>query len=205
MLIVRANNSKRRNEPYHRGFTIPEMLVTMVIFSFLAMAVNMVLIAGNSSWQVNSTEVELQQDLRQAMDRLISDLQQTGSASLSIDVPINPEADPVTYPDPDDDPAFAWNTYTTFSFQTVTGTTNGVVAWNPNATTYDFNGTNLQRTVGSGDPVVVAENIQSLDMRRLFESSDIVEIALAAEKKTLSGAIGRTISLTLDFKVQMRN
>jgi len=185
-----------------QAFTIPEVLVTITIFAFIGAAVNIVLMTGKSSWQVNSVEVELQQDLRQAMDRLLHDLQQTGSASLSTDVPINPEDDPMI--DDSTDPAFAWGTYNTFSFQTVTGAANGVRTWNTVAFTYDFDGTTLQKTVGTQDPVAIAENIQSLQMRRLFESPDIVEISLAAQKNA-AGSQGRAINLTLDFQVQMRN
>ena len=39
---------------YRRGFSLVEVLVTMMIFSFLAAAVNTVLLVGDASWQTNT-------------------------------------------------------------------------------------------------------------------------------------------------------
>ncbi len=194
------------------GFSFPEILVAITIFTFLAAAINTVLSVGNSSWQSNSVEVELQQDLRQAMQWMKNDIQQTGSASLDASVPINVAPDSVTYPNPDDDPAYNWNYYYTIAFQKVTGATNGVVAWSSDTTQFfresdssdpDYN--TVERTVGAGAPQKIAENISQIQVRRLYDSSDVFEVALQAQKKTLSGAQGRTLTLTLDFKVQLRN
>ena len=183
-----------------RGFSLIEVLVTLVIFTFLAAAINTVLHVGTSSWQNNSIEVELQQDLRQAMFWMKNDIQQTGSASLDARVPINVVSD------------FSWSNYDTIDFQKVIGATNGVVTWSSDTTDYtresdpsdpDYN--KLRRTVGTGNPQLIAENISSIQARRLYTSSDVVEIALQVQKKTLAGAQGRTITLILNFKVQLRN
>ena len=175
-----------------RGFSLIEVLVTITILAFLAGATNTVLLVGNASWQNSSVEVELQQDLRQAMFWMKNDIQQTGSASLDASVPINASGDS------------SWATYTTIAFQKVTGATNGVVDWNSNTTQFALSTNDLNRIEGS-TTTLVAENIQSIQARRLYTSSDVVEIALQAQKKTLAGAQGRAITLTLDFKVQLRN
>ena len=94
-----------------RGFSLIEVLVTLAIFTFIAAAINTTLLVGTSSWQHNSVEVELQQDLRQAMFWMKNDIQQTGSASLDASVPINASGDS------------SWTTYTAITFQKVTGTT----------------------------------------------------------------------------------
>jgi len=87
-----------------------------------------------------------------------------------------------------------------------------VVAWSPNTTQFfresdssdpDYN--TIERTVGTATPQKIAENILSIQARRLYDSSDVLEVALQAQKKTLAGTQGRTITLTLDFKIQLRN
>lgn len=175
-----------------KGFSLIEVLVTLAIFTFIAGAINTTLLIGASSWQHNSVEVELQQDLRQAMFWMKNDIQQTGSASLDASIPINASGDS------------SWTTYTAITFQKVTGTTNGVVDWNSDTTQFVLSSNDLNRIEGS-TTTLAAENIQSIQARRLFTSSDVVEIALQVQKKTLAGAQGRMITLTLDFKVQMRN
>lgn len=196
---------KRMARPRGRkGFTLTEVLVTLMIFSFLISAIASVLFVGNSIWQSNSVEVELQQDLRQAMLWMRNDMQQTGAASLDASIPINVEPDPVTYPDPNDDPAYDWTTYTSISFQKVIGVDERSPDWSPDTTWFTLYN-DLERTVGAGNPQLIAENISQLQARRLYDSSDVVEIALEAQKSTLSGVQGRTITLTLDFKIQLRN
>ena len=182
-----------------------EVIVTGLCVSFLGAAVNAAMLAGNSSWKVNSVEVELKQDLRQAMERIRNDIQQTGPTSLDASVPVNVQADIVTYPDPDDDPAYDFTSYTLFAFQTVSGVTNGVITWNSSANQFSINGTDLERTIGTNPAVVIAENIQSIQIRRLYTNSNLVEFALVAQKKTLSGLQGRTISSTMNFQVQLMN
>lgn len=235
-----------------KGFTLVEVLVTLLIFSVLFGALNAVLLVGNASWQTNYVQVQLQQELRKAMHWMKHSIQQTGSASLDPSVPINAEPDPITYPDPTDDPAYDWTTYTTITFEEVTGVNNrGVVVWNSDSTQFvvgeDLNGNSaldsgedisgngvldvpedtndndvldagedtngngqldagapFQRIIGT-EKKLIAENIESMQVRRLYDSSDIVEVTLQAQKGTLGGAQGREMTLTLDFKIQLRN
>ena len=183
------------------GFSLVEVLVTMMIFSFLAAAVNTVLLVGDASWQANNAHVQLHQELRKAMDWMKDDIRQTGPAAIT-NVPVNPAIDAVTYPDPDDDPAYDW--YTSMTFQKVSGVSGGRITWNSNTTRFVLSGTNLQRIEGTTTRVI-AQNIQSLQFRRMNADPDIVEIALDAQQDTFSGAKGITLSADLDFKVQLRN
>jgi len=187
-----------------KGFTFPEVLVTLLIFTFIAAAINSTLLAGNASWQTNSVEVELQQNLRQAMQWMKNDLQQTGQSAI-VDVPANG----------------SW--YTSINFQKAIGVKNAVTKWDednnvpPNDifTQFILGGANsnqlLKNVVIDDDDDdtnttrVIAQNIQSLQFQRVSTDLDIINIALQAQKKTLAGAQGRTITLTLDFKIRLRN
>jgi len=254
-----------------KGFTFVEVMVTALIFTFLVAAVNAALFVGNTSWQTNSIEVELQQDLRQAMHWMKHSMQQTGSVSLNDTtegVPINVEADTATYntdpdcdpdadpaPSPACDPAYAWTTYTTFVFEEVdpiNSVSGGAIDWNDEEPTRfvigedidedgnldagedmngngeldvpedandndvldtgeDINGNGLLdagapfRRINGTTVDLIAENIESMQLRRLYDSSNLVEVILQAQKKTLGGAQGRPITLTLEFQFQMRN
>ena len=184
-----------------KGFTLVEILVTVLIFSVLAAAVNTVLLAGDSSWQTNNVQVELQQDLRKAMDWMKDDIRQTGSIAID-----NVPADGT------------W--YTTITFQKAIGIDGGSIEWNndgaspSNEITTQFvlggaDSNQLQRLTVTDDgddatntTTVVANNIQAVQFRRLASVSKVVEVDIDAQKTTVKGAV---ITSSLDFKVQLRN
>ena len=185
MQAKRAMNKMMGCLRCREGFSLVEILVTVLIFSVLAAAVNTVLLVGDASWQTNSVQVELQQELRKAMDWMKDDLRQTGSSAIA-DVP----ADGV------------W--YATITFQMATGISGGKIAWNSNATQFVLGGTDsnqLQR-IENLITRVLALNIESLQFRRLATAPNVLEVALQSQKDTVKGD---TITSTLDFKVQLRN
>ena len=51
-----------------QGFSLVETMVTVFIFVILAGGLYATLQVGDSSWQTNQTKVELQQELRKAID-----------------------------------------------------------------------------------------------------------------------------------------
>ena len=184
-----------------KGFTLIEVLVTVLIFAVLAAAINAVLLVGQASWQTNSVQMELQQELRKGMEWMKDDLRQTGPVAIA-NVPVNPEVDSVTYPDPDDDPAYDW--YTTITFQMVTGISGNNIEWNDDVTQFILGGTNsdqLQR-IENSITKVIAQNIQTLGFRRLEVEPDIIAVDLDWQKDTIKG---NTITASLEFQVQMRN
>jgi Tfp pilus assembly protein PilW len=169
-----------------RGLTLVEALVTVLIFSIILGATYTVLISGSDSWEVNNVRVELQQELRKAMDWMSQELREAGSASIT-NVLANG----------------TW--YTTITFRTATGVTGGTIDWSTDTIQYVLGGADanqLQR-IKAGDPTkIVALNIQSLQFRRQASSSDIVEVALQARKSTPKG---NQLNVNSDFKIQLRN
>lgn len=175
-----------------RAFTLVEALVTVIVFSVILGACYAVLMSGSDSWEANSVRVELQQELRKGMDWILNDLRQAGSASVS-DVPANG----------------TW--YTSITFRKSNGVSSGVISWAADTTKYLLGGsdsTQLQRQVGSQTPAVIAQNISTLQFRRLASAPNVVEVNLQAQKKTLRGKnmTGKTaITANLSFKVHLRN
>ena len=168
------------------GFTLIEAVVTVVIFSFIAGGVYATMVAGDNSWNRNSLQIELQQELRKSMNGLYDDLRQSGKSAIT-NVPAN------------------GNWYSTITFYKANGVSAGKIAWSSNTTQYLLGGANstqLQRKVGTVTKVV-AQDISSLQVRRLASIPNIVEVSLQAVKNGLKG--GGTVSDSLDFKVSLRN
>lgn len=176
----------------HRGITLVEVMTTVVIFSFTLGICYVLLISGSDSWEANSARVELQQELRKAMDWVSQDLRQAGSASI-VDVPAN------------------GSIYTSITFRKSAGVSGGNPAWDASTTRYfpgGTGGTQLLRQVGSQTASIIAQNIQSAQFSRQASTSNIVDVSLQAQKTTLRGKTlaGKTpIQASLTLKIYLRN
>ena len=62
----------------HKGFTLIEILVVIVIFSIIVAATYQALFTGNSLWFQTETKIKLRENLRLSIDRLIREVQQSG-------------------------------------------------------------------------------------------------------------------------------
>ena len=167
------------------GFTFVETLMAIFIFSVIMTASYVTLLSGTFSWQINNTEIELQQELRKAVDWMAEDLRQAGTSSIT-----NVPADGV------------W--YATITFKISAGVNNGNILWAGSSTQYLLGGTGstqLQRKIGS-QTQVIAQNIASLQIRREAGTPKIVEVALRAEKRTPEGHL---IQVSSNFNSRLRN
>ena len=167
------------------GFSMAEMLVTVLIFSILIGGIYASLAVGEASWETNKVKIELQQELRKAMEWMKFDLQQAGPTSIT-----NVPADDT------------W--YTTITFKTPNGVSGGSINWEADTMQFVLGGTGstqLQK-VQAGTTTVLAQNIKTLNFRRSTTNSNILEISMLAEKNTVKGD---TINYQLDFEVQIRN
>jgi Tfp pilus assembly protein PilV len=187
-------NSRRKNYSENiaiprrlRGFSTVEVLVTVLIYALIITSGYLLITTGTVSWQVNNAKVELQQELRKAMEWMSLDLRQAGPASIS-DVSVN-------------------NTWSTqITFRVASGVSGGIVTWSTAQYRYYLGGTGnrqLKRLdVTSGAVKDIAQNIKVLQVRRPVSNPDIVEVALTGETTT---AQGRVVNLTLNFEVNLRN
>src|SRR3989338_7540251 len=176
----------------HQGVTLVEMMTTVVIFAFILGICYSLLISGSDSWQTNSVQVELQQELRKAMDWVSQDLRQAGSASIT-NVPAN------------------GTVYTTITFRKSAGASGGNLVWDSNTTTYSLGGaggTQLLRQVSWQTASVIAQNIESVQFSRQASTSNIVDVSLQAQKATLRGktlAGKAPLEASLNLKIYLRN
>ncbi len=165
-----------------QGITLVETLITALIFAFLVGGVYLTLIVGIGSWQANDVRIELQQELRKSMDWMIGDLRQGGVSTIT-----NVPAD--------------GNWYSTITFKTSTGVSNGNIVWSADTIQYVLSSNQLQRINGA-QTKLIAQDIQSLQIRRQASTPSIVEVSLQDQKKT---STGHQINVTLNFKVELRN
>ncbi len=177
-----------------RGFTLVEMMVTVLLFSVISAAIYSTLLSGMHSMEVTKSRVELQQDFRLGMERMKSDLRQASMRSV-IDVPA-------------DD---SW--YTSVTFRVSEGASEGRQSWPTETIQYFLSGSTpnqLHRKVTS-DPVddkIVAENISTLKFRRETATPNIMEVSMSGFTSILRDTninANATISVSSTFKVLFRN
>lgn len=168
------------------GFSLVEVLVTMLIFSFVAAGLFTTAAVGDNSWQVNHVRVELQQELRKAMEWMKYDLQQAGAGSIT-----NVPADGVAY--------------STITFRTPAGVSGVSLAWNDDTIQYVLGGSSnnqLQKIEGE-DTKILAQNIQSIAFTRAVASSNILDVTMQGQKTPVKH--NTPVSYDLNFQVQLRN
>jgi len=173
----------------HRGVTLVEVMTTVVIFSFILGICYALLISGSDSWETNSARVELQQELRKAMDWITQDLRQAGSASI-----VNVPAD--------------GNAYTSITFRKSAGVSGGNLVWDSSTTRYFLGGTGgtqLLRQVGAQTASVIAQNIQSLQFSRQTSTANVVNVSIQTQKTTLRRKMLTEKAPSLTLKILLRN
>jgi Tfp pilus assembly protein PilW len=180
MMIQKSSSKRKLKNPM--GFTLVEALVTMIIFLMVIGGLYSTLLVGESSWQNNSTKIELQQEMRKAMEWMRYELQQAGNASITT-VPADG----------------TW--YTSISFKIPSGVTGGALVWGSNAIVFSKSGTRLIRT-SAATTKTLANNLYSVQFRRQAASSNLLEVALVGRKTPIKG---EEIEYPLDFDVKLRN
>lgn len=173
-----------------QGFSLVEALVSVFIFSLLFAALFMVLYGGQASWYTADTQTEVNQKARRPVLTMVKELRQTRSSEI-IDVPAD------------------GNNYNTITFkipEDVDGDGDvidalGRIEWSGNIN-YSLNADNqIIRTTPSG-PLVLADNISSLQFMRPVGSSDVIQISVTAQKNTVWG---RNLESTISSSFKMRN
>ena len=163
------------------GFSLIELMVVLAVGTLLLGAAYGTLAISRISWESGETQVDLSQDVRKAMLRIVWDLQQTSTALVQ-GVP----ADGQTYP------------AITFAIPLQLNV-NGTVGWDQ-PTSYTLGGLNGRQILRGG--TVVANHIQNSTFRRQAATPNVVEITLVGQKTTVQGA---NIQMTLAGRAQVRN
>jgi hypothetical protein len=163
------------------GFSFAEIIVVVLISTFLIGGIYTVLITGKNSWEINRDRLELQQELRKGIDWMRRDLRQAGVSTVT-GVPTDS----------------TW--YTSIVFRTPSGVSSGIVTWNATVQ-YSMAGGQLIRTTG-GVNRVISQDFYALQFRRTAANPNIVQITATARKNTPQHGL---ISMTVTTQERMRN
>ena len=170
-----------------KGFTLVELMIVMLIFSIILGAMFAVMNMGKASWHSGDTQIQVQQEARKGMDRIVKELRQTGTSTIIGVPPDGNLYNTITFRIPDEDGIDA----------------NGNIEWG-NQIAYSLGGLNgqqLLRTEGEGLEVL-ANRVVNLQFRRQATTPNIVEITLQSQKTTIPGHL---ISATLNSQIRVRN
>jgi len=166
------------------GFSFAEMIVVVLLSTFLIGGIYTVLSTGKNSWEINRDRVKLSQELRKGVDWMRKDLRQAGVSTIT-GVPAD------------------GNWYTSITFQTANGVTAGAVTWGT-AIQYHLGGTGNQqllRTVSGADRIV-AQYYNTLQFKRTSADPSVVQISAQAQTNT---PLHGLISMSMTAQERMRN
>jgi len=181
-IIKKLREQGRQRLLSQQGFTLPEVLVTVFLFSIIFGACLMILFSGQEIWSVNDVQIELQSDLRVVMARMKDDLMQSGSNVITgVDATGTPQGSII--------------------FKKSLGVTAGNTIWSADLS-YSLNGDDeLIRDDGTTQ-ISLARNITGLSFIRAAAAPDIVFIFIQASKNSVKS---RVINESTSFSVQLRN
>ena len=170
------------------GFTLVELMVVIFIFSIIMAATFGVLSMGRQSWHTGSTQVELQQETRRAMDSMVKELRESSPSKINItgggtiitfQVPINDNPD--------------WGA-------------EGSLGWSIEYSLSIGSGQILRKILDNTGVEqaslkrILANNINTLSFTSV--SSSEISIGITAQKDAIPG---RTMQSTLNSQVTLRN
>jgi len=164
------------------GFSFAEILIVIVISTFLMGAMYTVLLTGRNSWEINRDRVEIQQEIRKGLDWIRKDLRQAG---LSTVTGVTANGVPNT----------------SIVFQTPSGVSAGSVTWAPTIQ-YSVNANQLIRTTGAATNRVIAINISAIQFSRTAANPSLVNISITGQKNTPQHGL---ITMTVTAQERMRN
>lgn len=171
----------RKQAPFSLwGLTLLEVMVVVAIFSVIFAILLTVFASGRVSFQTQDTQIELQQEVRRAVDRMVLEMHQAGSATISTTLATND----------------------TVTFQIPTGfDANGNVVWGPSIQYFrgGLNNSQLIRTY-NGTNTTLANQVASLVFSA--PSSEIIAINISMNKTSLSQA---ALQANMTTRVRLRN
>jgi len=185
------------------GMSFLEMMVSIAIFTVIMSSIFTVIYTGRLYWRVGSSQIDAQQQARQAISYMAKELRQTragtgrvgGGAAVAILENL-----------PTDD-----NPYTSVTFRIPQDTTgdgnvldsNGwIVEWSDKIT-YSLNGTQLIRSTDTGSSKVLANNITTLQFTRSSVAPLLIKIRVVSNK-VIPGT-GENVNVPISTWVRLEN
>lgn len=218
-----------------RGFTLAEMLVVCAIVGLVMASLLGLVMSGQQAYWFGTTQVDAQQTVRVAMERLVKDIRAAGYE------PLAPETDPTACPNVTNYPLYA--TVPCYRFYPITsqsataltlqynwnGSTctvpctpiqNTVLVTDPTLcpttacrgeqVTYSLSGENLRRqeSVVDGSPVIIASGITALAFTYRDENNNVTssqELMRIVDISVTAQTANKGAYVTMTDRVRLRN
>jgi prepilin-type N-terminal cleavage/methylation domain-containing protein len=218
-----------------RGYTLAEMMVVCVIVGLVMASLLSLVMAGRQAYWFGTTQVDSQQTVRVAMERMVKDIREAGYE------PVAPESDPASCPSATNYPLYT--TVPCYRFYPITGqsATALTLQYNWNASTcanpctpvetaalvrdpllcpatacrgeqvtYSLSGTNLRRqeSVVDASPVVIASGITALSFIYRDENGTVTasqELIRTVDISMTAQTATNGAYVTMTDRVRLRN
>jgi len=171
-----------------RGFSLVEILVSLVIVSILIFALFSVMEVGRNSWFNADTSVQLRQEIIRAFMTMERELKETRPAQISLTS--GSSSSLLTFKIPQDNNGDA----------TILDAS-GNVEWSGNIV-YALNGSGQITRTASGVTSILAQNVTGLLFTRPSSALDILQIDITAQKNSDQGRMMQDAGQII---VKMRN
>lgn len=191
-LVIYTRKIAVKTAGFITGFTLVEVMIVLAIFSIVGGAIFATLAIGRTSWQSGNVQVEVQQESRRGINRMVKELRQSGSATI-VGVPADGEYhNSIAFQMPED-----------IDGDGDVVDANGNIEWGSQIT-YSMGGLDGKQLLRSkgGQVEVLANNITNFQFRRQATTPSIIEITLQSQKTTIQGQL---IGTTLSTQVRLRN
>lgn len=175
----------------NKGFTLPEMMVSMAIFSILMLLVGMILRGGGEQMQLASLKMNLQESIRESLYRMGLEIRESSPPNVAVGAGGS-----------------------TLTFQIPAGVSNsGVITWS-SPITYQRggNGTQLVRMM-DGQTAILANDIQNVTFSITTGAPQSGGVSIMASMGTVIFSVtarraminGRVLSVTSTGEARLRN
>jgi len=153
-----------------KGLTIFEVLVSVLIFSIIALGLGSAVVVGKGALSVSDIPTQLRQNVLFAIMSMSRELRQADAKESEITIVKGEPSDSIKFRIPHDNDVPPDG----FVVDDI-----GDIEWSQYIT-YSCNGGQLMRTLGAGMPLMIAPNITSLKFNRL--SGALIQIDITAQK-----------------------
>ena len=171
-----------------KGLTIFEVLVSVVIFSFIVMAFASAMVAGKGALFVSDIPTQLRQNVIFSIMTIVRELRQTAPAKTNLNEGASNNT--ITFKVPHDNNADG-----------IIVDNIGNIEWGDDIT-YARNGLGQLTRSSGGSTLVIAPNIASLQFSRPAGQDALITIVISAEK---ADSQDKLYSDSEQTKVKMRN
>ena len=173
-------NPVRPTQSKYKGFSLPEMMASLAVFSLIMVLVSAILRGGEDQVRLGEIKMNLQESARESLYRMALEVRESSPSKVALA-----------------------SGGAALSFQIPASVSNsGVITWSPSIT-YQLggNGTQLVRITG-GQTTVLANDIQSVAFGASGSPIATVSFSVITRRTMING---RILSVTSTGEAKLRN